>query len=87
MVILPLASEGVSESEGSREETIGEEHKSKGIVPKYSALASFNPQKRYPLDAVVVKAGKPNFVNVYLQEGVIKENVRLDGTNNCLVLI
>ncbi|GAB4397451.1 MAG: hypothetical protein OHK0053_13990 [Microscillaceae bacterium] len=63
----------------------------KTSIPKVSKIeASFihtgilNANKRYKMEAIVTKSGKPNYVSVYVKEGFIQENVKLDVCNNPL---
>ncbi len=50
--------------------------------PSFVHKGPLNPKKRYELEAILTKKGTPNFISVYIEEGNIQENVRLDGTKN-----
>lgn len=52
------------------------------IAPVFVHKGPLNPNKRYELEAIVTKTGTPNVISVYVEEGNIQENIRLDGTRN-----
>lgn len=46
----------------------------------------FNPKKRYTMQGVITKSGKPNLMNVYIKEGNIQEKVKVDRVPNPLAI-
>jgi len=46
--------------------------------PQFSNYTNFNPKKRYDLEAVVYSSGFPNKVNVYVKDGYIEQDLKLD---------
>jgi hypothetical protein len=48
------------------------------IVPQFLQKNSLNPKKRYNMEAIVTKAGTPNLINIYVKEGIVPQNIKLD---------
>ena len=56
---------------------------SKIIEPEYYK-GTISPKRPPLLDAVITKSGVPNFVNVYVQENVIKRDIKLNRMSNAI---
>jgi CRISPR-associated protein Cmr6 len=71
----------ISETNGSDEDN---NSNNKIQTIEFLHKGPFNPKKRYFLEAIVTKSGTPNFVSVYVQEGIICENIKLDVMRNTI---
>lgn len=61
--------------EKAKKERIAAEEAQK---PQFKNYKNLNPKKRYEMEAVVTGSGYPNKVDVFVKEGQIDKNIRLD---------
>lgn len=52
------------------------------IEPAYLQKKSLNPKKRYVMEGIITKSGVPNTAKIYVYEGFIQENVKIDLMRN-----
>lgn len=53
-------------------------------VPQFLQKGKLSAGKRYDMEAVVTKSGNPNSIKVYVKDGTVQENVKLDIYRNPL---
>lgn len=52
--------------------------------PQFSKYPNLNPKKRYDMEAVVSFSGYPNKINVYVKDGYIENDLKLDSYSSPL---